>query len=314
MTGYGCAALGRQPATLTPGGDEFGCSELGQVPGEGVAYRVLRCCWWCLSLCCGPVRPSERPGPTSAASPTVAQRNLMVHSYPRWPSPIPGTGPRNGWLRASTRVWPGRGLSRRPGRCGRSGRPTQGRRRSPPGDGGDHAVDHPSRGDTRSPAETVDAYRAGEVGGRVEAENSNRSKSRRRSDSRRSSRAPARTSMMTGSVTATGPSVRMRSVRRRSAGLSVERSYSTHAEVSTRITEVLVGECPREPRRWRARLAWPAPARGHGFAGQVTQREVDGFRLGPNAMAIHDGLYVHILDLDVGANSAHTPMIHVWCR
>jgi hypothetical protein len=42
--------------------------------------------------------------------------------------------------------------------------------------------------------------------------------------------------MITGSVTAIGPSCSISSDRRRSVGLPVARSYSTQAEVSARIT------------------------------------------------------------------------------
>src|ERR1019366_3261320 len=70
-------------------------------------------------------------------------------------------------------------------------------------------------------------------------------------------RAPASTSMITGSVTATGPSAAIRSLRRRSAVLPVARSYSTQAEVSARITLLPAEVYPPTAHRSRGRRAWP---------------------------------------------------------
>src|SRR6266487_5472127 len=95
----------------------------------------------------------------------------------------------------------------------------------------------------------------------------NRSKRRRRSASRASLRAPASTSMITGSVTAIGPSAAMSSERRRSVVLPVARSYSSQAEVSARITRRPGGGCLRGFQRWRGRRASPEP-RPASWAGR----------------------------------------------
>src|SRR5437762_1386694 len=51
----------------------------------------------------------------------------------------------------------------------------------------------------------------------------------------------------------------------------------------------------------------------HRLPGEVSQREIDRFGLGVHAESIHDRLDVGVLDLDVGAHLAHTPIMHVTC-
>src|ERR1019366_2426004 len=85
----------------------------------------------------------------------------------------------------------------------------------------------------------------------------NRSSRRRRSVSRASVRAPASTSMITGSGTAIGASAAIRSLRRRSTVLPADRSYSTQAEVSARITLLPAEVYLPAAHRSRGRRAWP---------------------------------------------------------
>src|SRR5262249_33569666 len=47
--------------------------------------------------------------------------------------------------------------------------------------------------------------------------------------------------------------------------------------------------------------------------GQVTQGQLDGLRLRPHPVTVHDRLDVGVLDLDVRADLAHTPTIHQTC-
>src|SRR3984893_6188788 len=141
----------------------------------------------------------------------------------------------------------------------------------------------------------------------------NRSRRRRRSAYRASVRAPARTSMITGSVTAIGPSAAIRSLRRRSTGLPVALSYSTQAEVSASII------C--SPRGFvRGRLldrVGAAHRQGflpaHGLSGEVPESELDGLGHGTQAVAVHNDLEVRLFDLDIRALSRHTPTLHLMC-
>ena len=115
-------------------------------------------------------------------------------------------------------------------------------------------------------------------------------------------------------VTTIGPSSLIKFwARRRSIELPVARSYSTHADVSTRIT-----------RRRRRDVGWDLADRvraahrqrlvtGHRLTGEMSKCEVDRLGLGVHAEAIHDRLDVGVLDLDVRAYLAHTPMVHVTC-
>jgi hypothetical protein len=50
---------------------------------------------------------------------------------------------------------------------------------------------------------------------------------------------------------------------------------------------------------------------GHGLTGELSEGEIDRLGLGPDPEAFHDGLYIGILDLDVGANPTHTRSIHI---
>src|SRR5580658_227712 len=127
----------------------------------------------------------------------------------------------------------------------------------------------------------------------------NRSRRRRRSASRASVRAPASTSMITGSVTAIGPSVAISSVSRRSTALPVARSYSTQADVSARIMP------PRRACICGYFIDRVGAAHGQGFlaahrlSGQVPEGELDGFGFGPQVEAVHHNPQIGLLDLDV---------------
>ena len=52
---------------------------------------------------------------------------------------------------------------------------------------------------------------------------------------------------------------------------------------------------------------------GHWLTGEMSKCEVDRLGLGVYAEAVHDRLDVGVLELDVRANPAHTPMVHVTC-
>src|SRR5579859_7784918 len=142
-------------------------------------------------------------------------------------------------------------------------------------------------------------------------ERGNRSRRRRRSAARASVRAPASTSMITGSVTAIGPSVAINSVRRRSTALPVARSYSTQADVSARIMPP-----PRAGiRGYFIDRAGAAHGQGflpaHGLSGQVPEGELDGFGLGPQVEAVHYQPEICLLDLDIRTHPGHTPTLHL---
>ena len=48
----------------------------------------------------------------------------------------------------------------------------------------------------------------------------------------------------------------------------------------------------------------------HRLAGQMPERDLDRFCLGPDPVAAHDRLDVVVLDLDVRPLARHTPIVH----
>lgn len=102
--------------------------------------------------------------------------------------------------------------------------------------GGNHAVDHPPRGNPDAAATAVDARRALEVGGYVAVQQVEPQQQAAQIGLLVVAARPASTSMTTGSVTASGSAAAISAARRRSTALPVALSYSTQADVSARIT------------------------------------------------------------------------------
>jgi hypothetical protein len=94
----------------------------------------------------------------------------------------------------------------------------------PPGDGGDHAVDQSAGRDASLATAVVDACGALEVRGRIEVVQVESQQKAAQVRLPASLGALARIFMITGSVTAIGPSAAITSERRRSAVLPMARS------------------------------------------------------------------------------------------
>ena len=106
----------------------------------------------------------------------------------------------------------------------------------------------------------------------------------------------------------------MSSAMRRSTSLPVPRSYSTQAEVSARITRCRPGRCRQVSLQWHVLRDSERLVASHRLPGEMAQREIHGFGLGVDVVAIHHCPENGLFDLDIGPKPAHTPMIHMTCR
>jgi hypothetical protein len=131
---------------------------------------------------------------------------------------------------------------------------------------------------------SIDSRGGGEIGDGIEGAKPNRSSMRRRSSSRSSLRAPASTSISTGSVTISGPSPAISSAMRWSAVLPVPRSYSTHAEYRPGSRGARPGIGRHLAHRVRTLHRQRLLAR-HRLARQMPQRKVNGLGLGVDPVA-----------------------------
>ena len=122
-------------------------------------------------------------------------------------------------------------------------------------------------------AASIDACRAIEVRSGIEPKEAKRQQELRRSNSRSSLREPANTSMMTGSVTDSGPSPAINSTTHLWTTLGVARSYSAQADVSDRI---ILARQPigyrAESRRRVSNFHCQCLLRSHRLSSQIAER------------------------------------------
>jgi hypothetical protein len=181
--------------------------------------------------------------------------------------------------------------------------------RSPaPGDGGDHAIDHSSGGDSLASATPINERCRIEICGRIETEQVE------------AQQRPTEVSFVT-IVLRAGQDLhglrhgqwpvrfdeRRQSTVNNAAGGPVE--FNPRRSLSQQGSRVAAGTniCGQEVDGMR-----PAHPEGlvqsHRLAGQVPERKFDCFRLGPDSVAAHDRLDVVVLDFSGSSSSCYAAM------